>query len=519
FPVRVQPNWLGGYGYATSVFYGDLFLYFPAMLRICGFTIQDAYASYVLVITAGTAIISYYCMKGVFQSSKLGLLLSGAYTLSAYRLFLTFALTRCGMYTAYMLLPLVVYGVYRIFKTPKTGGWVYLSIAMTGILQTHLLSAEMTALGIFITILMLLKDFLKNRVWLTFIKAVGISILINIGFLIPIAEFYLSGNYYCNAAGWDEKWNYIQKGGVEISSLGNVFNQDLTRDSEIIDILLLGAAISFLIFMIIVGKKLIAEELKCYKKIGIVSSIACLIFTYMGTMYFPWDFIEETMPFLRGIINSVQYPQRFFSVGTVLGLVSLGCLVKMVAGYREGRYKRYLLIAIGVLVLIPALWKISLFASESDAKKVYSTAALDSYNISTKEYLPFGCNPDELVNELPYSESVVISSFERRGLHLTMSLFNPSDRDELVEVPLVYYPHYAATGENSRAIELLESENHTVVASLPAGYSGTVSVAFKTPIMWIIGDVVSELTCLGIVVYFAMLRKCKRQNTPNLLNK
>ena len=43
FPVRVQPGWLSGHGYAASVFYGDLFLYFPALLRYFGVSVQVAY--------------------------------------------------------------------------------------------------------------------------------------------------------------------------------------------------------------------------------------------------------------------------------------------------------------------------------------------------------------------------------------------------------------------------------------------------------------------------------------------
>ena len=36
FPVKIQPAWYEGFGYGCSVFYGDLFLYIPACLRLLG---------------------------------------------------------------------------------------------------------------------------------------------------------------------------------------------------------------------------------------------------------------------------------------------------------------------------------------------------------------------------------------------------------------------------------------------------------------------------------------------------
>lgn len=33
-PVRMQSVWLDGYGYPISIYYGDIFLYFPAVLLL-----------------------------------------------------------------------------------------------------------------------------------------------------------------------------------------------------------------------------------------------------------------------------------------------------------------------------------------------------------------------------------------------------------------------------------------------------------------------------------------------------
>ena len=43
FPVRIYSQAKDGYGYAPSLFYGELFLYFPAVLRLLGMSVQGAY--------------------------------------------------------------------------------------------------------------------------------------------------------------------------------------------------------------------------------------------------------------------------------------------------------------------------------------------------------------------------------------------------------------------------------------------------------------------------------------------
>lgn len=119
FPVRIQLNWINGYGYATSIFYGDLFLIVPAVLRIFGISVQGAYFAYLFCMNSATCLIAYGCFKGMFQVRHIALIGSCVYTFSTFRLTLMYVLSRGGMYTAYAFLPLIAYGVYTIYYDSK----------------------------------------------------------------------------------------------------------------------------------------------------------------------------------------------------------------------------------------------------------------------------------------------------------------------------------------------------------------------------------------------------------------
>ena len=86
FPVRLHPTHNNGYGYISSSVYPELFLYFPAFLRLLGASPVMAYHTFLILINAGTAWIMYVCARGISGSRYAGLLASVLYTLSTWRI-------------------------------------------------------------------------------------------------------------------------------------------------------------------------------------------------------------------------------------------------------------------------------------------------------------------------------------------------------------------------------------------------------------------------------------------------
>ena len=148
FPVRIQSDWVNGCGYAVGVFYGDALLYAPALLRLAGVPVSAAYDAYLFGITLCTAAAGYYAgrrLGGGRCACAAGAVL---YTLSAYRLCDVTDRAALGEYTALAFLPLVAAGFWRTLRPDRARlpGWALLVLGLSGVLQSHLLSFEMTVL-------------------------------------------------------------------------------------------------------------------------------------------------------------------------------------------------------------------------------------------------------------------------------------------------------------------------------------------------------------------------------------
>lgn len=508
FPVRIQPNWLNGYGYATSIFYGDLFLTVPAVLRILGLSVQGAYFAYQLCVNAATCLIAYYCFKGMFGSRQIALVGSCVYTLSTFRLMLVYVLTRGGMYTAYTFLPLAAYGIYLIyFDCRNQKSWFYLAIGMTGIIQSHLLTAQVTVFTIALIILVSIKSFFQKKRLLAMIKAVAASIVLNIGFLVPLLDYI--GDMHVSSDSWKEIWNFIQRKGEDGSGFFAMFREGNSTQAP--DMILIFGMLLFLILLVCSDRQ---EGVK-YRKIGSVTGTVSLLLLFMGTKYFPWDQIEICFPNSRMIVNSLQFPHRFYETGIVLMVITLCCGLIMLkeqigdrSEYRTG------VALIFCICLLSAGYILSNLINHESVTKLYNTGDLDDKWINTEEYLPEGAEPELFTLETASAgDGVRISSYKKEALHIQMQCTNEGNGSGYVELPLVYYKGYQARDRADNDLEVICGENKTVVLKIPPNYRGEVSVFFQEPLLWTATFWISVVGAAVMTVKIVVGNKKKRRKS------
>ena len=148
FPVRLTTTTLNGYGYASPLCYCELFLLLPALLYNLWLPLRTCYQVYLFAVTLATCLIAYFSFAKITASRRLGLLGALLYTLSAHRLTCVYTRAAVGEFTAMAFFPLVLLGLYGIYTSdrPRFGDWLPMALGMAAMVQSHLLSCELTAL-------------------------------------------------------------------------------------------------------------------------------------------------------------------------------------------------------------------------------------------------------------------------------------------------------------------------------------------------------------------------------------
>lgn len=196
-PVRIQPGWCNDYGYAVSVFYGDILLYLPAMLYLLGVPLLYTYHIYLILIHLGTVGIAYYSYCRLCDDKYIGLFCTALTCLSVNRILNVYTRAAVGEYSAYMFFPLVIVGMKEILSeegrpSQKTGGWnawMLLGIGMTAILQTHILSFEMVCMILGIAVLFQIKRILHPENLWKMARAIALAIGMSAGFIVPFLDY------------------------------------------------------------------------------------------------------------------------------------------------------------------------------------------------------------------------------------------------------------------------------------------------------------------------------------------
>ena len=74
------------FGYGTPLFYSDIFLIIPALIRLCGVPIVITYKVFLFMCTGMTFVSMYYTVKKISKNTSSAFLSAVIYLFTAYRI-------------------------------------------------------------------------------------------------------------------------------------------------------------------------------------------------------------------------------------------------------------------------------------------------------------------------------------------------------------------------------------------------------------------------------------------------
>lgn len=503
FPVRIQPEWLYGHGYAVSVFYGDIFLYFPALLRMVGFTVEEACKCYLLAVNAATAVISFYSFRKSTGDGLSGMVGTILYLGCPYRLDCLFSI-KLGRSGAMMFYPLIVAGFYLLFtedveSREYKGSWKYLTFGFTGLLMTHMLSGLMAAVYAALACVIFCRRVCRKKTLVEVCKAAGSFILLNLWFLVPFFDYMMREKLKINAglgSGVEEVEDYYALLEDFTQEGKDLFHLFVERDS-------LGYALLFVIILFVILMPLRKKAEPLVKHVGWMFAWT-LLSVWVCMKSFPIVELAKASELVCRYFLLTQYQLRFMSVAVVFS-ACLGALLfaGVVRGRKEG------LLVIGVLLCV-TVWQCDNYFQTVAAQETFLDAAdLNFYkgdnnrdfSVGNGEYLPVGVDRSQFTEAVVPQEGVALGEVEREYLTYRVAAVNTSEKDKEIMLPVLYYTGYCARDMQTKT-ELVTymGDNGCVAVRVPGNYEGSFEMKFYVAWYWRAAEAVSLLSLTVYVI-------------------
>lgn len=510
---------LNGYGYATPLFYGQLFIYIPAILYSCGFSLTVSYNAYIIIFSIATCLIMYYSSFEIFLNKKSAVLASALYTLSAVRLTNIFTRGAVGEFTAMSFLPLVVLGFYNVYSSKKDEKikfkqYIPIVIGLTGIMRSHLLTIIMSAIVIILFCILSIKRTLQKNRMVALIKSLILTLILNFSYIVPLLESYSMDMIVRS------RTNYIQSSGTYLLQLFNVivnnFQEAINYNSAGNEMSLsLGFSITFglivYVYYLLKQRDSRVKAESCFKFAN-VSFIITICTIFMSTRLMPYDILDFLPNFVYSLLTSYQFPWRWLVFSTLFGVFcSTFAVASLNKIYSQSCENNVTLFISGLLVSILLINAGQIYADQLRTSEIqkYSNNSYDrSFDIGTGEYLILGdyVDPADLspyyVANLQYDDSLLyVNEYMHNGGSINLYVNNYSASSNSILLPLICYDNYHAFDDNENELEISMGENARISIEIPAGYKGYITVEYIIPNRWVIARYVSGLSMFTLILY------------------
>ncbi len=482
--LRVNMLYFNGQGYASSLFYPDLFLYIPALLRVFGIGINLSYHIFIAFCLLAGFASAYYCMYTVGQNKTCSLIFAIMFTLFKYHLYDVYERSAAGEFTALIFVPFVLAGLFDLifsdFDRPHL-----LVIGMSGVILTHTITTVMCAILCVVVFIIGIRDIAKDvKKIKRLLLSVLIVILLTAFYVFPMMEMLFSTQFSLSAASFDPD--------NEKLLIKNVFS---FSDPS------MGVMVFIPLLLRVFIRREKEDRLMKYADICMIFGIiAC----FCTTGFLPWKRLER-------FLYQVQFPWRLFVVAAPLIIFADAVFITRII--KNGIIKeKTAVFAVLSLMVISAAWS---FDDKGMDYYSYSDDYFDyppfTAEVIGGEWLPASVEDRNLLVE---TADTAVDDREnnlpvkRNKNRLTVEGIDPAS--EYVDVPFVYYKGYTAKDAGGKMLAVDGSGRNGQARVYTKGAS-SVSVRYSGTMIQHISSAVSLVSI--IVIAAVLIMACRKKKT------
>ena len=409
--------------------------------------------------------------------------------------------------------PLVLAGLYGIYTRdkPRFADWLPMSLGMAAMVQSHLLSCELTALLLILFCLLRLRETLHPARLLAWVKAALLAVGLSAWYLVP---FFLSTSsipFMVNGP----LIGKIQFQGLYLIQLFNPFyNGFAGADAGTNPDMMLSLGLPLILGLGLVVFCLLRRRDAQGQAASILTTAAGFfaLTVVLALHIFPWDYVQTTLGRTAGkLVGLFQYPWRFLSLATVLLCLAVVMAVKLLtARDRRLGLTATVVLAAAALFMTGAMQAQMLNGQREVSYNVFSYENPTSC-IGVGEYLIDGTSAYETIwaQPKPGSDALHLVRYEKQRGVACLTVQNEG-AEAAISLPIFNYGNYYAADENGQPFSITSGENERIVLTIPAGYTGTIRVWYHAPDYWRSFEAISAASLLGLIGYAVLARRKRR---------